>query len=280
MSTTQPLSTTATATTVRPLRLAPLPPVSLTGRPGVQFGRLVRIELRKLTDTRAGRWLMIAIVSVTPIVVAVLLAVGKPDTLTYAKFVDITQTPQKFLLPLLGLLSITAEWSQRTGLVTFTLEPDRGRVLRAKFSATLLLGALVIAVAFAAAALGNVLAASLRHGNGNWSSFGAAGFRDIAIVQLTGLVQALAFAMLLQISAAAIMAYYVLPTLSTALWSTGGTANGTKAWFDLNSAQTSLYNHAMTGRAWAQLASAVLLWVALPAAAGVLRVLRSEVKSG
>ena len=182
-----------------------LEPAALGGRPGVPFGRLVRTELRKLTDTRAGKWLVIAIIAITPLVVAIMLIVAKPDTLTYAKFVDITQTPQKFLLPVLGILTITSEWSQRTGLVTFTLAPDRGRVLRAKAAATLLLGLVVIAVAFAAAAIGNALGAALRHGNGSWT-FGAGGFRDITIVQLSGLAQGLAYGMLMLISAAAIVA--------------------------------------------------------------------------
>jgi ABC-2 type transport system permease protein len=85
--------------------------------------------------------------------------------------------------------------------------------------------------------------------------------------------------MLLLISAAAIIAYYVLPTVSSLLFNSVAFLNGDKAWFDLNSAQTPLYTHVMTPHAWAQLAVAVLIWVALPAALGVARVLRSEVKS-
>ena len=30
-------------------------------RPGIPFTRLVKVELRKMFDTRAGRWLMISI---------------------------------------------------------------------------------------------------------------------------------------------------------------------------------------------------------------------------
>jgi ABC-2 type transport system permease protein len=243
------------------------------------FGRLVRTEFRKLTDTRSGRWLLIAITAVTPLVVAVTLFTADPDTLTYDRFVDFTQSPQKILLPLLGLLTITTEWSQRTGLVTFTLVPGRGRVLRAKAAATFLLGIGVISVAFATAAVGNVLGMALRHGNGSWS-FGAGGFRDIALVQLTGLAQGLAFGMLLLVSAAAIVAYYVLPNLSSLLFNAVSGLDGAKGWWDLNSAQNPLYQHDMDGRAWIRLCTAVLIWVVLPAAGGVVRVLRSEVRGG
>jgi ABC-type transport system involved in multi-copper enzyme maturation permease subunit len=253
-------------------------PALLTGRPGVPFARLVRTELRKLTDTRASRWLLAAITAITPIVVAVMLFAAKPHDLTYNKLVDYTQTPQKILLPALGILAMTSEWSQRTGLVTFTLEPDRKRVLLAKTAATLLLGLLVIVITFTSAAIGNLLGEALRDGDGSWA-FGIAGFRDISLVLFTGLAQGLAFGMLLLISAAAIIAYYVLPNLSSLLFGSVPGLKDTGRWVDLNQAQGSLYDHHMTGEHWAQVVTATLIWVVLPAVLGVLRVLRTEVKS-
>lgn len=248
------------------------------GDPGdIPFGRLVRTELRKLTDTRASRWLLIAIVTITPVVVAVMLFAASPKALTYNKLVDYTQTPQKILLPALGILAITSEWSQRTGLVTFTLVPDRRRVLLAKFTATLALGLLVIAVAFAAAGAGNLLGAVLRHGDGSWA-FGARGFGEIILVQLTGLVQGMAFGMLLLITAAAIVLYYVVPNLWSALFSAVTSLKPIAPWFDLNKAQSPLYTHDMTSSAWLHLAVAVAIWIAVPLAAGWVRVLRAEIK--
>ena len=252
--------------------------IALTGRPGVPFRRLVKVELRKLTDTRAGRWLLIAILALTPLIIAIMLITAAPQDLTYEKLINFTQTPQKILLPILGILTITSEWSQRTGLVTFTLAPQRGRVLLAKASATGILGLVVIALAFGAAAVGNLLAVALRNGNGSWA-FGAGGFRDITIVQLTGLAQGLAFGMLLLSSAAAIAAYYLLPNLSSFLVNVVPALKEGKEWFDLNSAQSALYTHEMTGHAWVQLLVAVLIWVILPLALGVIRVLRSEISS-
>jgi ABC-type multidrug transport system ATPase subunit len=101
---------------------------------GIPFARLARAELRKLTDTRVSRLLLAAIALATPIVIVVMLFVAAPQNLTDNKLVDYTQTPQKLLLPPLGILVITSEWSQRTGLVAFTLVPRRGRVLLAKFA--------------------------------------------------------------------------------------------------------------------------------------------------
>ena len=42
------------------------------------------------------------------------------------------------ILPIIAVLSVTSEWSQRTGLATFTLVPHRGRVLLAKAIAAVL----------------------------------------------------------------------------------------------------------------------------------------------
>jgi len=243
---------------------------------GIPFSRLVRAELRKLTDTRASRLLLVAMAAATPVIIAVMLIVASPRDLNYTRLVDFTQTPQKFILPALAILVVTSEWSQRTGLVTFTLVPSRGRVLRAKATATLGLGLALIVIAFAVAAVGNLLS-GLRHGDGSWA-FGAPGFGDMILVQMLTLLEGLAFGMLLRVSAAAIAAYYVLPTVWSALFSAPG-LKGIAPWFDLNQAQGPLYTHDITGTGWLQLLSAAAIWIGVPLAAGVVRALRGEIKS-
>jgi hypothetical protein len=259
------------------LATGPPAPAGIADHAGIPFGRLLRAELRKLTDTRAGKWLLIGIAAITVLVVVVALFAAPARDLTYSKLVDYTQTPQKLLLPVLGILTVTSEWSQRTGLVTFTLAPNRGRVLLAKVTATVILGLIVIALAFAAAAAGNLAGMALRHGNGSWA-FGPAGFRDITLVQLTGVVQGVAFGMLLLISAAAIVAYYA-QNLWTVLLTSVPALKHSAPWIDLNSAQTPLYNHDMTGKGWAQLLAAVAIWVGVPLVLGTIRVRRAEIKS-
>jgi ABC-2 type transport system permease protein len=255
-------------------------PVQRAGRQaaaaGIPFSRLVRAELRKLTDTRASRLLLVAMAAATPVIIAVMLIVASPRNLNYTRLVDFTQTPQKFILPALAILVVTSEWSQRTGLVTFTLVPSRGRVLRAKATATLGLGLALIGIAFAVAAVGNLLS-GLRHGDGSWA-FGAPGFGDMILVQVLTLLEGLAFGMLLRVSAAAIAAYYVVPTVWSALFSAPG-LKGIAPWFDLNQAQGPLYTHDITGTGWLQLLSAAAIWIGVPLAAGIVRALRGEVKS-
>jgi ABC-2 type transport system permease protein len=256
----------------------PGPGSGLAPGDGIPFRRLVRAELRKLTDTRASRWLLVAIAAATPVVIAVMLAVAAPRDLTFSKLVDFTVTPQKLLLPALGILAMTSEWSQRTGLVTFTLVPSRRRVLAAKGTATLSLGVIAIALVFAVAAVGNLLA-GLRHGNGSWA-FGAPGFGEIALVQVSALLEGLAFGMLLRTSAAAIATYYVLPTAWSALFSVTASLKHVAPWFDLNQAQGTLYTPGqITGTGWLQLLAASSIWILLPLAAGAARALRGEIKS-
>ena len=102
--------------------------LDVSNTPAVPFGRLVRVELRKLADTRAGRWLLISIAALTLLVLIIQLSVVLGQDL-HVKFLDFLQgmnTPMGVLLPgARRACSVTSEWSQRTAMVTFTLEPSR-----------------------------------------------------------------------------------------------------------------------------------------------------------
>ena len=113
------------------------------------------------------------------------LFAAEPDQLTFINFVGATATPQSLLLPVLGILAVTAEWSQRTGLVTFTLEPNRARTAVAKLAAVVLIGLLAVVAALGVAALGNVAGMLFMDGAGTWN-MGAANVRDFFLLQLIG----------------------------------------------------------------------------------------------
>src|SRR5262252_8302981 len=99
-------------------------PVDFSQTSRVRMSTLFRVELRKIADTRAGIWLLVAIVALTLLADIIFLFAAKSSELTYENFAAVTATPQGFILPILGILLVTSEWSQRTGLVTFTLEPS------------------------------------------------------------------------------------------------------------------------------------------------------------
>ncbi len=86
--------------------LAVPPTLDVSGTPHVPFQRLVTVELRKLVDTRAGRWLLIAIVGLTLLVLVIQMwVVVAQDTLvTFNSFLQGMNTPAGVLLPVLGVM--------------------------------------------------------------------------------------------------------------------------------------------------------------------------------
>jgi len=245
---------------------------------GVPMSRLLRVELRKLVDTRSGRWLLIAIGVLTAAVITVFLFAAPPQELTYSNFVTATGTPQGVLLPVLGILTVTSEWGQRTGLVTFTLEPRRGRVVVAKVMAVLLLAMAAVLVAFGLAAIGNALGSGLQDGDGDWT-FGLSGFRDILVLQLLGALQGLALGMLIMNTAGAVVTYFALPAVVGILAGTVQSFREVAEWVDINTASIPLTAHETDSGVWARLAVASLIWVVLPMALGWFRLLHRELKS-
>lgn len=246
----------------------------------VPFSRLVRVELRKTLDTRAGLWLLVAIAGIT-VAAMVLFLIFAPDReLTYDNFIGVTATPQGFLLPVLGILAITSEWSQRTGLVTFTLEPRRGRALAAKVAAVLLLGLVFVAILMASAAIGNVLGEVLRGGSAEWG-FGLDETGRVLLLQLMGLLGGLAFGTVLLNSAAAIVLSFVLPLATGIVFGIVPGLQDSAPWIDLGTAQGPLFefDSPVSTEEWMQILVTSIWWIWLPLAAGVTRVLRSEVKS-
>ena len=124
----------STRTLAAPIRVDT---AGIHARPGL--GRLVAVELRKMVNTRAGFWLQVAMVAITVVVVAVRSVVGDAADHTFASVLGVAVQPAAALLPVVGVLLVTSEWSQRTGMITFALVPVRSRVLVAKLVASLVL---------------------------------------------------------------------------------------------------------------------------------------------
>ena len=126
-------------------------------RPGL--GRLTAVELRKMTDTRAGFWLLVGTVA---LVVAVVVDprghAATPQDHTLRDFLAIAVQPVGVLLPIVGILLVSSEWSQRTSLLTFTLVPHRSRVLAAKLAAGVVLSLAALQICIAVSLLGTAIA--------------------------------------------------------------------------------------------------------------------------
>ncbi|MGA8210259.1 MAG: ABC transporter permease [Nocardioidaceae bacterium] len=249
--------------------------LDLSTTPRIPFRALVGVELRKLADTRSGKWLLIAIGAITALIIVIFFFTAPAADRTFLSFVGVTATPQGFLLPVLGILLVTSEWSQRTALTTFTLVPARSRVLAAKVVAALLAGLAAIVLALAVAAV----AAALGGAEDAWVGAGTDDLGKFTLLQATGVLQGLAFGLLFLNSAAAIVTFFVLPTAFTIVASLWGPLRDAAPWVDIGTAQQPLFgDNDLTGEQWVQVATTAAIWVVLPFVLGLLRVRRAEVK--
>ena len=112
------------------------------------------------------------------------------------------------VLPIIAALSITSEWSQRTGLTTFTMVPSRSRVVLAKLFDTVLVGIASILVALAVGVLGNVVGSQLAGVPTTWDM----SVSDVLYILAgngLGLLMGFTLGVLFRNSAAAIVGYFV-----------------------------------------------------------------------
>jgi hypothetical protein len=243
---------------------------------GVPFGRLVRVELRKMLDTRAGRWLIIGIGAIIAITLTIMFF-NNGGQHGFGNYLQATTMPMAIVLPVVGILAVTSEWSQRTGLVTFGLEPRRIRVAWAKLLSALFVGAAAFALALALAAVAHQGAVTFRGITGDWSIdglvlLGAAGY------VLLGIAQGVGFGMLFKNTPAAIVVYFILPTAWSILGEMVSWLRSAAEWLDLNQTMQPLFEGSLTGAQWTHLGASVGLWVVLPLAVGIWRLTRAEVK--
>ncbi|MFC5753605.1 ABC transporter permease [Actinomadura rugatobispora] len=249
----------------------------LADPPRPSLARLTAVELRKMTDTRSGRWILILIALFTPALMPVIIFTVPAEDQTLREFFIASQAAVSILLPVLGILSVTGEWSQRTALTTFALVPERGRVVSAK-----LLGSVVLAVAFVAIGLASALAARAIGGlagrsEGAWTLPPALVGQGL-LVSVALVVMGVAFGMLLLSPALAIVLYFLLPTVWTTLGEMIKKLSGPAGWLDTNRTFAPLTETGVTSGEWARAAVSVAAWVLLPMAIGLVRLLRREVK--
>ena len=247
-------------------------PTALEGSPGVPFARTFQAELRKMVDTRAGRWMVIVMAAASAIILAAFLIWGPAEDASFRGLLELSTLPLAMLLPVLGIMAATAEWTQRTGLVTFTLEPRRGRVVLAKALAALALAAVVLVAAVAASALANLVG-----GTGEWDLDAAAG-GGLVLALLIYVLQGVAFGLLFLNTPVAIVSVLVLPTVWSIATMAISALEDAGTWLNLDSVTAPLFAGEMAGEDWAHLASASAVWVLLPLAIGTWRVLNREVK--
>lgn len=258
--------------------------VARTARPTparIPMSRLVSVELRKSFDTRSGFWLMASIGILALIATGATILFAPDDQLDYEAFATAIGFPMAVILPVIAVLAITSEWSQRTGLTSFTLVPHRGRVITAKLIVTLAVGVVSMLVAAAIGAVGNVVGTAITGTDTVWN-VSAAELSYIVVGNVLGMLIGFMLGVLIRNSPGAIVGYFVygfvLPPLSMLLAANQEWFEKAQPWVDFNYAQGNLFNGVMTTENWAQLGVTGIFWLLIPLAVGLVAVLRSEVK--
>jgi len=239
------------------------------------MGRLTAVELRKMVDTRAGFWLQLAVVVLTVVTVVVVCIVGEAEDQTLRELLSAALAPASILLPIVGILLVSSEWSQRTAPITFVLVPRRARVVAAKVLASIVLSLVAFAFCLAVAAIGTAIAAPGI--DGTWSlPAGLLGQGALSLV--TGVITGVAFGAALLSSAPAIVLSFVLP-LGWAALASIRFLNDAGEWLDTTRTTEPLTERALDTTEWAQLGTSLLLWLVLPLVIGLFRISRGEIRA-
>jgi ABC-type transport system involved in multi-copper enzyme maturation permease subunit len=247
----------------------------------IPLRRIVAVELRKSFDTRAGLWLLASIGLASLLTTGAVIAWGPDKDFTYSTFTTTIAFPMSVILPIIAALAVTAEWTQRSGLTTFTIVPHRRRIMLGKAIGLALVAVPATALAFAVGAGGNVVASWISGNDIVWD-------QDLVAVpyMLLSLILTLAMGLVcgtaIRDSAGAIAAYFVfsfvIPPLFGLLAMTQDWFHDLQPWVDLDYQLTALLRGSFDSQQWSQLAATTGIWLILPAVAGLWTLVRSEVK--
>ena len=219
------------------------------------------------------------LILVASAIVTIVVAV-KDEPIAFMDFTGIAGTVMTVLLPVMGILAITSEWSQRTNMATFTLEPRRQRVVAAKVVAA-------VAAALASVALAVVIgygasAAAARSASTSTGPSTVGCSSGSRCSRCSGCSPDSPSARSCSARPAAIVCFFAYFTLVPAVLAVA--AEGIdwfadiRPWIDFADAQVPLSEDGFGAVHWPQFLVSGAIWFALPLAAGVSRMLRAEVK--
>jgi hypothetical protein len=233
-------------------------------------------------NTRAGFWLLTSIAILSTATGASVNIVAPDKDITYETFVRAIGLPLSVILPIIAILAVTSEWSQRSGLTTFTLIPNRSRVIRAKAIATGLVGVGAVALTFLVGAAANVVGASIAEIDVVWN-IPLSAVPQILLGNLVSMAIGFTLGLLLRSSAAAIVGYFVLSFVLSGILELLAMSRDwferLQPWIDWNYTQVKLFEGATdTGEQWAMLGSTTALWIAIPLVIALVTLRRAEVK--
>ncbi|NGO69941.1 ABC transporter permease [Streptomyces boncukensis] len=244
----------------------------------VSTGALTLVELRKMVNTRSGAVLVALVFAIVLTTTVVRLFAGDAADRTLTGFLTYSVSPVSIVLPIIGVLSVTSEWSQRTALITFSLVPRRSRVVTAKLAAVLTVAVGTVVLSILLAAIGNGLAPAFVDADGSWSLSGTA-LLNITLYHVGSLFIGFAFGMITMNSVLGILVHFGVPSAWSVLREYESGVDDAGKWLDTNTTMSPLGETvALTGQEWGKVLVSVALWGVLPSVLGYLRLRRTEVK--
>lgn len=274
-------TTTLTPSTVQPSSAPATVAAPRRAAKQIPFGRLLTVEMRKMFDTRSGFWLLASVVVLSVIASGAVLLFGGEADVTYANMSAAMGIPLAILLPVIAILSVTSEWSQRSGLTTFTLVPHRGRVLLAKAVNTVLVGVAAMVASLLIGAATNLLGAAIYGIDPIWET-NVADLSKIVLANVLSMMFGFTLGLVIRNSAAAIVGYFVysfvIGNLLFLLASTQEWYADIDRWINFQFNQTYLFDQDLVAKDWAYLGVSSLLWLVIPLAIGAWTAMRAEVK--
>jgi ABC-2 type transport system permease protein len=231
---------------------------------------LASVELRKAVDTRAGFWLQLATAGITLVAVVLLCIVGNQDDRSLENVLSLAVQPANFLLPVMGILLVSSEWTQRTALITFTLVPRRNRVLAAKALAGVVLALVATAICITVSVL-----ASAAWGGSLTLSAGRLG--QMVVFTVTSVLIGVGFGAMLQSSAPAIVLSFAAPVAVSAIGSIHAIEDA-MLWIDQARSLPPLTDELFSATEWAHAAVTLLAWLGVPMTVGAWRLARGEIR--
>ncbi|MGW9205777.1 ABC transporter permease [Embleya sp. NPDC055664] len=238
--------------------------------------RLTEVELRKMTDTRAGRWLLAVVAFAAVALVVVTLTAAPREDRTWRSFLTSSQAGVAVLFPVVGILAVTSEWSQRTALTTFALVPDRRRVLGAKVAAGVVLALFGVVFGLLCATLGRAVAGCTGRGAGNWSIPGPM-LASVLLAAILSITLGVAFGVLFLNAPLAIVTFFMVPSVLGILADLVSAMESVNRWVNPGPALDPLYGTGISGVEWARLTTTMVIWLLTPLAVGTYRVIHTEV---
>ncbi|TCO47529.1 hypothetical protein EV646_10582 [Kribbella antiqua] len=241
---------------------------------GQSFLKLVAIELRKSVNTRSGRVLLAAILLLALVAIGWQLTHLPPGAAGFDGFLGAASSGVMLLLPVIGVMAMTSEWTQRTALTTFTLSPRRVRVQLAKFLSAIVLAVVAMTVVILLAVAGTALAGAVTDHTTSYAGMGG----QLAGAYLTimlNVVMGAAFGAVIPQTAVAILVFFIAPTA----WSLAGPAlfKDNANWLDVWGAFGRIAERDLHGMVPETL-TALGVWIVLPTIAGLWASSRREVK--